>query len=179
MKEKSGLMAMWLALLMLIASPLIGGVAASEPEMMIVCHNPGPNEVTVKVAAEAVEIHAAHGDIIGSPCADVFAQCTDGWRAEHTDRLATYFLEVDPDILEGRSTYVRTAEGVSQTLRVTVTSLSTGAVWRFNQPSCGTACGFLLGWLGGTTHPIGEGTGTYVLEVRQAQEGLVRLSCSD
>jgi hypothetical protein len=180
MKETYAFVARWLALLILIASPLIGGVRVSGQELVTICHNPGPNEVTMKVNAAAVEVHEAHGDIIGSPCADVVAQCTDGWTAEHTDNFAVYLLEVDRETLEGRATYIRTVDRADHTLHATVTSLSSGEVWRFEQPSCGsTECGYLLGWYGGTTHSIGEGAGTYEIVIHQAQEGLVRLHCRD
>jgi hypothetical protein len=90
-----------------------------------------------------------------------------------------YLLEVDRDTLEGRSTHIWTVDRADHRLQVTVTSISSGEVWRFTRPSCLVVCGYLLGWYGGTTHSIGEGAGTYEIMVHQAQEGLVRLYCAD
>lgn len=180
MEERYATVARRLALLILLALPLMAGITASGQELVTICHNPGPGEVTIKVDAAAVDAHAAHGDIIGSPCADVVAQCTDGWTAYHTDTFVVYLLEVDRDTLEGHATSVWTVDRADRTVQVTVTSLSSGEVWRFNQPSCGTnMCGYLLGWYGGTTHSVGEGAGTYEIMVRQAREGLIRLYCKD
>jgi len=154
--------------------------ASGKNEFVDVCHNPGPDEVTLNVPLSAVDTHASHGDSIGYPCGTIIAQCTDGWTSTFSETEKTYVLEVDKDTLEGRSTRISTVDRVDESLQVTVTSLITGNIWSFGTPSCGsTTCGYLLGWYGGTTHSIGEGTGTYKIEVTQSQEGLVRLFCGD
>ena len=148
-------------------------------QKVTICHNPGPNEVTIEVSASAVDAHAAHGDTIGQPCDTYFAQCTDGWTTSHSDTYATYYLEVDRDILGGHATHIVTVDRVDESISVIVTSLTSGNIWSFTEPSCGTACGYLLGWYGGTTHGIGEGAGTYKIEISQDHEGLIALSCVD
>jgi hypothetical protein len=153
-------------------------VASAEEALVTICHNPGPNEITLHVAASSQGNHIAHGDTPGA-CGTIVAQCTDGWTSQFTETEKSYLLEVDRDLFEGRSTYVTAIDRLETSLRVEVTSITTGNSWTFDEPACGSGCEYLLGWYGGTTHPIGEGTGTYLITITQENEGLVQLYCAD
>jgi len=153
--------------------------ASGKNEFVDVCHNPGPDEVSLNIPLSAVDTHVAHGDNIGAPCGAIFAQCTDGWTSTFTETEKTYVLEVDKDTFEGRSTSIRTVDRVDESLKVTVTSLITWNNWSFSKPICGSlTCGYFFEWY--ATDPIaGEGTGVYKIEITQDQEGLVSLYCAD
>ena len=109
----------------------------------------------------------------------ISAQCVTDWINHHMDTFATYELEVDRDTLGGFVLDIYTWERYDDSLSVKVTSLTTGSQWSFTQPACGTMCSYSLYFYGPYGHSIGEGSGTYQIEIRQAEEGDVMLRCAD